>query len=290
MKIKEQIHVTLKKEPLSYKRIKEIANNTIKYVHTMMSIYIGRHLFSRIFSIYNKIHHNITVINLKSEKKCGGGEKVLFYLPDLKQGIQYEIFVKKNFFEISHLKIFEKYIDDNAVVADVGANIGNHTLYFTKKVGVKHVYSFEPIPSTFELLKKNISLNNIDSRVTLINAAVGKSSSNVKVDFTDPYDAGATQVKYSNEDDTDVMPCLSLDEYFKDKPALPTHLKIDVEGFELEVLKGAADIINKNQPIIFLETWKDKESVKSYLHKIGYKLSEYANGDDYVYVPDIKEK
>jgi len=284
MNFKELVKVTLTKEHLSPKRIKEIVHNTIPYIrHETRLHYLEKYLPNHeqnncIFS-FNWREKNLKI-------------PVSFYLPDLNDYVQQEIWLKKSFYETPELFIFRKYIDASAIIADCGTNIGNHTIFFAKVIGVQKVYSFEPIPRTFAILKKNIEINNLKSKVVLENTALGQKKAQVSVISFNPKNWGGTTLGYCPpSENADVMPCISLDEYFINHKPLPTHLKIDVEGFESELLKGADELLTKQHPTIFIEIQKHNlEQVMSLLNKYGYICKEKLNGENYIYIyePDFK--
>jgi FkbM family methyltransferase len=130
------------------------------------------------------------------------------------------------------------------LMGDIGANVGVYTVLAAKNTGA-NVISLEPVPSTFQHLKNNIDLNKISELATIINC--GASSENGELEFTKELDAVnhvAVSVVEKNYDHTVTIKVQSLDTIFKDK--VPLLLKIDVEGFEHEVIKGAANLLNSD--------------------------------------------
>ena len=123
--------------------------------------------------------------------------------------------------------------------ADVGANIGSYTILASAVTG-SHSISMEPVPSTFSHLKHNVQINNVEELVQLVNAGVGSSSS--KLRFTK--DADTVNHVVLNDDhleNTIEVDVSTLDEICKRKT--PVLIKMDVEGFEYEALKGAKNIL-----------------------------------------------
>lgn len=124
---------------------------------------------------------------------------------------------------------------------DIGANIGSYTVLAGKAVGAKCI-SIEPILSTFSCLIDNIQLNNINDRVLALNIGVGRETGMLK--FT----AGLDTVNHVLSDteaqkDSIEIPVKKLDDILiKTEPYL---IKIDVEGFETEVIAGAAQILSR---------------------------------------------
>lgn len=167
------------------------------------------------------------------------------------------------------------WVKDNAlvkgdIVADCGANIGFTGLFFAKCVGEQgRVVGFEALPSNAEIARKNIELNKANN-FELRNQAVGSCAG--IVEFNDQPNGSVGQIEGLR---TVSAPVVTLDESFPGKK--PTFIKIDVEGYEIEVLKGATEIL-KTKPKLEIEihcaSFKDRfSSVKELLELL--PLSEY---------------
>ncbi|MDQ2719754.1 MAG: FkbM family methyltransferase [Bacteroidota bacterium] len=124
---------------------------------------------------------------------------------------------------------------------DIGANIGSYTILASAHVGAKTI-SIEPAPVTFSHLMRNISLNQIQDKVVAHNIAVGSAKGNIN--FTTSLDTLNHAVQ-NEEPGTAKVAIETLDEILKDG-LIPSLLKIDVEGFETEVIKGASNILQQN--------------------------------------------
>jgi FkbM family methyltransferase len=124
------------------------------------------------------------------------------------------------------------YNKDGDVVVDVGAHIGVFTVYSAKKADCT-VYSYEPRPDNFDLLKENVSLNKIEPCVKIFQFAVGGVSGSLEFCM----DAeGLGQIGGSNGDKIFVR-TVTLKEILDSNNLLKVDfLKIDVEGEELEML------------------------------------------------------
>lgn len=137
-----------------------------------------------------------------------------------------------DFYEMGFLLHFLRHDD---LFADVGANIGSYSILASGVVGAKTI-AFEPAVETFLQLQKNVSINQLQSRIKTYNIAVGAKED--KLYFTTSldtvnhvvasYEAAKNQVEVNVD---------TLDNIVKDERA-PALIKIDVEGFETEVIKG----------------------------------------------------
>jgi len=122
---------------------------------------------------------------------------------------------------------------------DLGANIGVYTALASAEIGAATL-SIEPVPGVFASLELNVAINKIDSKVTLLNIAVGEKEGTLK--FTSELDT-VNHVATQEEIKTDAVievKVLTLDSIIVD---IPTIIKIDVEGYETNVLKGAEKTI-----------------------------------------------
>lgn len=174
-------------------------------------------------------------------------------------------------------RIIKKKINENSLnsyAIDVGANIGNHSLYFSFFV---NTISIEPNPLCNDLFKSTIIANNIKN-VTLIEKGAGDAKAKKELSFQLSHTGGGSLKNSNNnsqvikkivEIDTldNIINELNIGQYSID------FIKIDTENFEYEVLKGAENILSDFSPIIAFEA-SSKESlfkIKDFLTKKGYK-------------------
>ena len=131
---------------------------------------------------------------------------------------------------------------------DIGANIGSYTILAAAEIGAATI-SIEPVPATFKRLSANIDLNKINNHTQPLNIALGKEQGVLK--FTKSFDT-VNHVAIAQETDTIDVPVDKLDNILKQSN--PILLKIDVEGFETEVLNGAArTLTNESLKAIIIE-------------------------------------
>jgi methyltransferase, FkbM family len=119
-------------------------------------------------------------------------------------------------------------------VVDIGANIGDSAIYFALK-GAKHVYAFEPYPYSYNLAKRNVELNNLNNKITMLNEGCGKSRFVNIRDETKNY--GGTDLKsFKNGKKIKILSLDGIVEKFKLRNAT---LKIDCEGCEYATILNA---------------------------------------------------
>jgi FkbM family methyltransferase len=160
-------------------------------------------------------------------------------------------------FEPDNIALVRHLCDDDSRVLDAGANIGMTALAFSQICPRGQIAAIEPVPRTFRFLQRNVAEAGVRN-LEIFNFALGSSSgtalmqghpSNFACSFiADHYtiprsDHFTYEVPVKRLDDS--FPDLSLDRL--------DFMKVDVEGFELEVFAGAKEILQTYKPIVFLE-------------------------------------
>ena len=171
---------------------------------------------------------------------------------------------------------------------DVGANVGQISL-FAGLVSEAYTYSFEIEPFTFSMLIDNVNKNNLNSSITTLPIGLGKQN-NLQPIFidNDPYTNTARNCLYEKIIDENNLPKLIVmkgdDVLEKFNCKLPTFLKIDVDGPELDVLIGMKKILlNEKLKNIVVECILSGDSenykpIKKYLSKFNFKENyEFSN-------------
>lgn len=153
--------------------------------------------------------------------------------------------------------------EDNDICIDAGACYGDATVWMAKECNVKKVYSFEPVPDTFQYLCKNIEKHNIANTVIPVNMGLSDQESMLHMQ-THPSTHGADTLifnydkytqKYGVNEDIVAVKCTSIDKYCKDNGILPTFIKMDIEGAEKEALMGAKETIRTLKPKLAISAY-----------------------------------
>jgi FkbM family methyltransferase len=137
---------------------------------------------------------------------------------------------------------------------DAGAFIGTHAIYFALFCPLRPVISFEANSATFPTLLSNVRRNGLEGIVIPINRALGSRPGQAEV-LSGPADnQGASSVRYLAEGSTGNVPACTLDDEVNQRKLAPVAvIKIDVEGAELEVLRGGTKTILVDLPLLCIE-------------------------------------
>lgn len=160
-----------------------------------------------------------------------------------------------NLLEPGQTASFVKILKPGNTLFDVGANVGYYTVLGSRIVGDHgRVISFEPVAKNISFLYRHMVLNNLRN-VDIVSAACSDSNS-LAVFSAGPTSSMGHIVSDRNylleNEQKMLVPVVTLDAVSQKLDILPNVLKIDVEGAEVEVLRGAANILSKNKPKIFL--------------------------------------
>ena len=173
-------------------------------------------------------------------------------------------------YEFDKQQLFSEIITMGSTIYDIGANVGFYTLLSSKLAGNDGmVYSFEPNPLNINYLNQHIKLNNLDN-VKVFDYAV---SDNVGFAFFEN-DTNSSMGYLSNNGKLKVK-TTSLDYLYEgNEIKKPDFIKIDVEGAELSVLKGAEKLLKEFSPILFLATHGEEIHINviDFLENLGYKV------------------
>lgn len=188
----------------------------------------------------------------------------------------------RNFYEIDlleyirNLKSYFRSKNDKNIVVDVGANIGNHSIYFGSFIA-DHVIAIEPNPDILDTLRRNLALNI--KNYTLCEYAVGEKKGYGSIEVPTNMSENIGSASIDLKDTKGTIEISTIDSVISSwnenvgPPISVSLIKIDVEGMESQVLKGAEQTILKFKPHIFSEAATNEELKKilNYLRPLGYR-------------------
>jgi FkbM family methyltransferase len=181
-------------------------------------------------------------------------------------------------YELKKVSLFIKTIKDKKlkVIYDIGAHVGYYTLISSKCVGdTGIVYSFEPNPQNIFYLKKHIEINKVNN-VNVVETAVSDFIGEANFDTTSNTSMGKIADKGVK------IRSITIDYFvFENNNNPPEIMKIDIEGAELDALRGAKETITKFHPIIFLSLHSNElyKECKWLLNSYSYKIQDFEDNE-----------
>lgn len=170
--------------------------------------------------------------------------------------------------------IFSKLIKDGQTVFDLGANIGIHTMLFSKLVGnIGRVVAFEPLNDNYIELEKNIQINQLKNVILEKFALTDKKG--VAVFHLGKHNTQGSLHTLGNEkDESIVVNTETLGNYIENSNMIPDFIKIDVEGAESKVIEGAIHFFSKHHPTLFIETHSEtnEETIRNFFKQKNFRF------------------
>jgi FkbM family methyltransferase len=157
--------------------------------------------------------------------------------------------LKCGFYESAELRDLLADIGPRQRIVDIGANIGNHSVFFVQHFGCKELTAIEPYPPALRHLLANLALNyEADVQIRICPVALGSAAGTVALRPPTRFNVGLTRVSFSEGGST---PIRTGDELIGTSPV--DFIKIDVEGMELQVLDGLGRVLQNQRPALYIE-------------------------------------
>lgn len=198
--------------------------------------------------------------------------------------------------------LFKEVVKEGNVVVDLGANIGYYSLLAARLVGSKgRVYAFEPEPTNYSLLLKNIELNGYHNIIP-VSKAVSNAVGTVRL-FLDNQDTGAHTICEPGKKGKSIeVESVTLDEFFKDREPRIDVIKMDIEGAEMSALVGMDRILKENNNLrIFVEFYfsgiarsgsSPQEFIRRLLEDYHFSIltiGDYTKDKEYLRISNVDE-
>ncbi len=191
------------------------------------------------------------------------------------------------FYELKELRLISRWFPKGGVFVDIGANVGNHSLFVARFLQPAAVIPFEPNPLAYKLLRANVSLNGWGDVFDLCHLGLGVSSHAAQgyaMEKRARNLGGAKMLEGEGE-----IEVRSGDQMLQG--VAPSMIKIDVEGMEMDVLAGPEKTIVTFMPPMMVEVDDDNaEAFNSWAIEHGYKiqrrLRHYKTNENFFVVPD----
>ena len=190
------------------------------------------------------------------------------------------------------------YLGEGDIFIDVGANVGAYTVLASAAAGAQ-TYAFDPSPPAIDSLRTNVELNRIADRVSIEPYAIGRAPGRVSISTSGP----SSMHHIATERSSSLIEMRTIDSYHLS----PAIMKIDVEGYEAEVLAGAIETASRPELVaIITENSVDSgkygngiQSVSSFMSQHGFTAVTYdpwrrnftakRNSDNTLYLRDIEK-
>ncbi len=209
------------------------------------------------------------------------GHKMLLHRNNMPDVILYGVH------DPTETQLVRKEIKRGDVVLDVGAHVGYYTLIFAECVGdTGKVFAFEPDPTNFALLKKNIEANGVKN-VVLVQKAVSDTTGITKLHLCEQRHMGHRIYEWHSSDTSIEVETITLDDYFKDYDRKINFIKMDIEGAESKAVQGMRSLLQRNKklkiilefnPPIMAESGLQPEELPKTLREYGFKLYDVNEG------------
>lgn len=145
-------------------------------------------------------------------------------------------------------RFFDRFVPPGGVTIDVGANVGDTAILFARRS--RHVYAFEP---NSELFERFTSVTESYDNITLVPCAASDRRQRVPLNISSA-DLTATASSLERETGRSIdIDCVTLDEWSTEAKVVPNFIKIDAEGHDVAVIKGASRLIALHRPTILME-------------------------------------
>ena len=213
-------------------------------------------------------------------------KKIFFFIPNTFTKYRLNTFFIKEPDTINWIKKFEK--NKKIVFWDIGANIGNYSIFSVAHNNKVKVFAFEPSLSNLKVLGRNISINNFEKKISIIQLPLNNTENKLDLMQESSFEEGGSfntfGVNYNSDSFSDKKTKLkklisknkykvfgtSLDNLVKNKVIeIPDYIKIDVDGIEHLVLEGAKNLLrSKKIKSILIELYPDFKEQYSICNKI----------------------
>ena len=209
----------------------------------------------------------------------------IVYRFDLSNVIDHSLYFFHRYFAPFQLFLL---IKSDSIMIDIGANIGTVALHAAATAKNGKVYAFEPDSDNYAALRQNIMLNDFENIIP-IRKALGEASAQTKLFKVNRFNNGMNRILPDNSSfrDFETIEVNTLDKEVEQwKPDRIDLIKIDVEGYELHVLRGASATLRKFHPLLVVEVvdvnlknnGHSSTAILEFLKPFGYRFIDLKDG------------
>jgi FkbM family methyltransferase len=159
-------------------------------------------------------------------------------------------------------------LDRAGVYVDVGAHLGTHTVWFAALCPATHVHAFEPVGRFADVVRRNVAANGVGGKVTVHQVGLSDRAGHATNELSREHQVGfMSEAAAATED----FPITRIDDVLRGQPVAV--IKLDVEGMEAAVLRGARRVLSRCRPVVYAEAHDDRavEEIHQILRPYGYQ-------------------
>jgi FkbM family methyltransferase len=193
--------------------------------------------------------------------------KFFFFIHEENDSVQ-SFHANGRFYEVEELEAIRSKVEGGRIL-EVGAHMGNHTVFFATFLKPTKIVVMEPNPSTREILEMNLRLNHIQCvDISRAHFALGAGRATGRLKSADKYNTGGIAIELASDGAIEIV---AGDELFPNEDF--DFIKVDVEGLELEVLQGLRQLITRCKPLIFVEVTAGNDAgFLAFVNTIKYRI------------------
>ena len=204
----------------------------------------------------------------------------------IEDGLFFRVFYE-GIYEPDLTTSFERLLRDDDTILDVGASFGWYTTLFAKYAPNGAVAAYEPVPDTYDVLCENLRMNGMEAIVDAKQICIGESDDTIS--FVRTGNSGLGHVATNDAVDAVEVPVVKLDHVAHAKIGKTALLKVHVEGFELNVLRGAEHMLASDpMPLVQVKLTDDRlerygasrDEIFKFLVERGYDLYQVEAGGE----------
>ena len=264
------------------KKSQETVNIIIKRIKLLISCYENKDI---VYVNVNDIYTEEEKLNQKESKKCIKSYKnknclpYNFYAPN----------ILYNHCGLKEIQFVKNYIKGKDFI-DGGACIGDSAFILEKYYSPNFVYAFEPLNENIKYINKTIEMNSLKS-IKPINLGLGIKTEKIELSY-DPVNISSTSLlkdnRKQNKKQTEKIDITTIDNFVKENNLNLGLIKLDVEGFESNVIAGALESIKKYRPVMLISIYhtpKDFFEIKPFIESLNlnYKFKIRKCSPDTIY-------
>ena len=213
------------------------------------------------------------------------GTSYRMFVENPKDEIQ-RLHLRGQLYEAEELEMIRSHFPAGGFFLDIGANVGNHSLFAVKSLGARQVVAYEPASLQHSILSINIALNELSDRIRVHRLALSNRSGSGHIVTASISNIGGARL--SSDSSGELVQLVKGDEMLGDLPI--DFVKIDVEGHEIEVLEGLSAVISKQQPVLFVEVDDENQAAfETWMHHAGYQIVDrykrYSTNENFLCKP-----